>query len=327
MSGFDGKRILVTGATGMVGANLVRHLLRDGAEVHGLLRSESSLWRIRDVAGDLELHEGDLRDAETVRSIVSSARPEIIFHLATARDAATPRERIQTLRTNVEGTQNLLEASASLDYERFILTGSSLAAGRHDGPVDEQTPPRPSTFFGATKAAATILAQQFARSGGRRLAVLRLYSVYGYWESGHRLIPTAILAAMDGRAIPLTKPGFRRDLVFVDDVVEALSIAAGPVLLDPGELLHIGTGVQSTNEDTVHAIEEACGRRIAVSGTDYPPRDSDTTNWVCNPAKAERMLGWRARHSLAEGIAKTVQWMIATRDAYQSGQALSAASS
>lgn len=327
MSGFEGKRILVTGATGMVGANLVRQLLTDGAQVHGLLRSQSPLWRIRDIAQDLELHKGDLRDAESVRNIVSSARPEIIFHLATSRAAATPAERIETLRTNVEGTQNLLEATASLDYERFVLAGSSLAAGTHDGPVDEQSPPRPSTFFGAAKAAGTILAQQFARSGGKRLAVLRLYSVYGYWESAHRLIPTAILAAISRRPISLTTPGFRRDLVFVDDVVEALCLAAGPVQLEPGELLHIGTGVQSANEDTVRAIEQACGRRITVSATDYPPRDSDTTNWVCNPAKAETMLGWRARHSLAQGIGKTVQWMIANRAAYPSDKALASVTS
>ena len=327
MSGFEGKRILVTGATGMVGANLVRHLLKVGASVHGMLRARSPLWRLRGVAAEVEIHQGDLRDPESVHRIVSATRPEIIFHLATARASATPAERVATLRTNVEGTLNLLEATAPLDYQRFVLAGSSLATGKHDRPVNEESPPRPSNFFGATKAAGVILAQQFARAGGRPLAVLRLYSVYGYWESPHRLIPTAILAAMEARPMSLTTPGFRRDLVFVDDVVEALCLAAGPAQLEPGELLHIGTGVQSANEDTVRTIEEACGRRITVTGTDYPPRESDTTNWVCNPAKAEAMLGWRARHSLAEGIGKTFQWMIANRAAYASDEALASVTS
>lgn len=319
MSGFNGKRILVTGATGMVGANLVRHLLDSGAEVHAIVRAQSPRWRIRDVSGDMQLHDGDLRDAERVRSIVSAARPEIIYHLATSRTVATPGERMATIRTNIEGTQNLVEATACLDYERFILAGSSLATGKHDHPLDEDLPPRPSNFFGATKAAATLLAQQFARSAGKPLVVLRIFSVYGYWESPHRLIPTAILAAIDDRPMSLTIPGLRRDLVFVEDVVEVLCLAAGAARLEPGELLHIGTGVQSANEETIRTIEEACGRRIRVTGTDYPPRDSDTANWVSDPARAEALLGWRARHSLAEGIGKTVKWMIANRDAYATG--------
>ena len=185
MSGFEGKRVLVTGTTGMVGANLVRHLLKGGAMVHGISRARAPLWRIRDVASDIELHDADLRDADSVGRVVSAARPELIFHLATARAAATAPERIATLRTNVEGIQNLLEATASLDYERFVVGGSSLATGKYDHPVDEESPPRPSNFFGATKAAATIMAQQFARSTGKPLAVLRIYSIYGYWESPH----------------------------------------------------------------------------------------------------------------------------------------------
>ena len=302
----------------MVGANLGRALLCAGNDVHAIIRARSSRWRIADMADDFVLHVGDLRDGDAVRRAVVEAKPEIIFHLATTRESASRDERLATMRTNVEGLQHLIEASAPLDYESFVVAGSSLVYGKRNYPLSENAPLGPSGFYAATRAAGTILAEQFGRSTGKPLSILRLFSVYGPWESGSRLIPTAILAALDDRPLRLTAPGFRRDLVFVDDVVDAFSRAATATSLEPGELINIGTGAQTANEETVSIIERACGKKIRLSPEEYPPRETDTDNWVADPSKATAALGWKPRHSVEEGIAKTVDWMIGNRDAYSS---------
>src|SRR5258707_996808 len=97
----------------MVGANLGRALLCAGNDVHAIIRAGSSRWRIADMADDFILHVADLRDADAVRRAVVDADPEIIFHLATTREAASTDDRLATMRTNIEGLQNLIEATAS----------------------------------------------------------------------------------------------------------------------------------------------------------------------------------------------------------------------
>jgi nucleoside-diphosphate-sugar epimerase len=300
----SGKRAFVTGATGMVGATLARTLLAAGAEIHALVRPNSSRWRIADIERSIQTHVGDLTDRQSLDRTVAASNPHVIFHLATVRTDPGAAHRV-----NVDGLGNLLEATKRTDYERLVVASSSLVCGKHHNPLDEDCEVNPTEFFGKSKAAAEALAREFSRTTEKPVVIVRPFSVYGDWEAPHRLIPTAILAALTGRPISLTAPGFRRDLVFVHDVVEALCIAAGPVAIAPGEIINAGTGVQTANEDTVRLIEDACGRIIEITDSEYPPRTTDTVHWVADTRKAKRVLGWEARTPVDRGIRKTVDWM------------------
>lgn len=304
-----GRRALVTGATGFVGANLVRGLLERGAEVHALVRHDSDLWRIADIAPRLKLHRADIMRYGEVRRAVDDALPEYVFHLAVGRAHGSHAARVKTLRANVEGTLNLLEATAPLDYLRLVCGAGSLEYGKKFKALEEQDAPDPATFYSATKAAATILCRQFAREHGRPVVALRFFSVYGYWESPSRLIPTAIVAALKGRELALTGPGFRRDLVFVEDIVEACLLAGVRGAAEPGEIVNVGTGRQWDNEEVAALVAEVTGRPLRVRAGAYPPRATDTGHWVADRRKAERLLGWRPRHELREGLEKTVEWI------------------
>jgi nucleoside-diphosphate-sugar epimerase len=300
----SGKKAFVTGATGMVGATLTRTLIAAGAEVHALVRANSSRWRIADIEAGIKTHVGDLTDRPSVARAIKASNPDVIFHFATGRTDPPAAQQV-----NVNGLGNLLEATKRLDYDRFIVASSSLACGKHDKPLDEDCEVNPTEFFGKSKAAAEALAREFARATEKPLAILRLFSVYGDWEAPHRLIPTAMLAALTGRPISLTAPGFRRDLVFVHDVAEALCIAAGPVAITPGEIINVGTGAQTANEETVRLIESEIGRTIEIADSEYPPRKTDTGYWVADTHKAKRILGWEAQTTVRGGIRKTVEWM------------------
>lgn len=315
MTELEDRRTLVTGGAGFIGANLTRGLTRAGAEVHLLVRPSTRLWRLTDLLPSVTVHRADLTDREGLRQVAAQIRPDIIFHLAVQGVDPKHSDPRGILEANVGGTFNLLEATEPIDYERFVHLGGSSEYGPKDEPMKESDVLEPLTFYGAAKAAATLVCQQFARARRRPLVVLRPFSVYGYWERPTRLIPTAIRAALRNEELTLTAPGYRRDLIFVEDVVEAC-LRALQAETAPGEIINVGTGKQWTNEEVVDLVQALCGERIRVRAGEYPARLSDTTHWVADIHKAKRLLGWAPRHSLRSGLQKTISWLRLHQDLY-----------
>lgn len=309
MTGLADRPALVTGAAGFVGANLVRGLLAQGARVHALVRPASDLWRLERVRPSLRLLEADLADPVAVKNAVDGIQPAFVFHLAfPGGHAQGERQRREMILDGVGGTHHLLEALRESHFERLVVLGSFLEYGPHDRPLLESDGLRPATFRGVAKAMATLLCQQFAREVGRPVVILRPFSIYGPWESPGRLVPTAILAAIDGRPLPMTRPGFSRDLVYVADVVEACLMAAVHEL-DPGEVLNVGTGRQWSNDEVVSAVEEVTGTPIQRIENAHPASLSDTGHSVAETSRARNLLGWTPRVGLRQGLEATFAWL------------------
>lgn len=303
----SGARVFVTGATGFIGANLTRALVERDAEVHALVRPGASLDRIAAVVDELQLHDGDLTHAEEVDRAVRAARPDVLVHLAAPgghpRDAPA---RATMLRGIVSGTANLLQAAARVRLARLVHVGGSLEYGHKRRPIRETDRLEPVTFRGAAKAAATLLALQFAREADRPVTILRPFSIYGPWEDESRFVPRAVLAALDGAELPLAE-GPRRDFLFVGDLVEA-TFRAASTDLPPGEILNVGSGQETSNEELVRSLARATGMRIAVRPGAFERRPWDTESWVADISKAERLLGWRPARSLEQGLRETFAW-------------------
>jgi nucleoside-diphosphate-sugar epimerase len=179
------------------------------------------------------------------------------------------------------------------------------------GPMGERSPLEPRGFFGATKAAGSLLAVAAAAARGIRSAVLRPFQVDGPLDHPGRLVPAALHAARSGEVLRLTAPGLRRDWVFVDDVVEACVRTAVADHLPGGQVLNIGTGRQVSNEDLVSEVERVTGRTVTVEPGAHPGRDWDTASWVCDPTLARQLLGWEAKVALDEGLARC--WLAEAR--------------
>ncbi|HEX2192169.1 MAG TPA: NAD(P)-dependent oxidoreductase [Acidimicrobiales bacterium] len=297
-------RALVTGVGGFVGAHLAARLVADGWDVAGTVRPGRPAPRLAALGVGEGVHviAADLADREQAAAVARRAAPDVAFLLAAARSAGSARERAATAAVNGLSALWLTDALPAW-CPAVVRLGSSTEYGPVEGPTDEQAPLRPRNFFGATKAAGSLLLAAAAAERGLRAAVLRPFQVYGPLDHDGRLVPTLLRAARREEPVSVTGPGRRRDWVFVDDVVEACIRAACDDALPPGQVLNIGTGRQAANEELVAEVERVTGRALTVSH-DHRGRDWDADNWVCDPSLARRLLGWEATVGLTEGLAR-----------------------
>lgn len=302
------KRILLTGAGGFVGAVLARRLLADGHEVHVLLKSKTQRWRLADVQQDLRLHEVDLQDEQGVRRAAEAVRPEVIYHLAAHGAYPFQTDPDGIIATNILGTWNLVKALAKTDYEVFVNTGSSSEYGFKDFAMRENDLLEPNSYYAVAKCAQTLLCQHVARTEKKPITTFRLFSAYGPYEEPSRLVPTLIERCLKGQDLSLVPPETARDFVYVDDVIDAYLRTAELARLQ-GQIINIGTGVQSTIRDVVEAILRHTGARVELQWGAMQPRIWDSSTWVADCTKAKTLLGWRAGTSLDEGLSRTVAFV------------------
>lgn len=301
--------MLVTGASGFLGANLVRALMDQGASVSATVRPSTNLWRLKPELAGLHFEAVDHGNPEAAGPVLERLRPEIVFHLAFP--PGHPEEaaaRANMLRVGLLGLSALLEAAARVGVSRFVQIGSSLEYGSQDHPARENDPLRPGTFRGAVKAASSLLCRQFAREPGIPIVILRVFHAYGPWEARSRLIPAALLAAMNGDSLPLTPPGLRHDFVYVADVVDACLKAATLEAKDCTEI-NIGYGQTWTNEAVVELVQTIVGREIRLLGQVLPARPADLDRRQADTSQAREVLGWSPRYPIRSGLEETYAWL------------------
>jgi nucleoside-diphosphate-sugar epimerase len=311
------KRVLVTGATGFIGANLAHRLVRDGHEVHLLVRPAEARRRIDSLASQVFLHESALQQRARVEKIVRTIDPQWVFHLA-AYGSYSSQRHVQTIvTTNYNGTVNLVEACLKTNFEVFVNAGSSSEYGYTDHAPPESELPKPNSHYAATKAAATLYCGFIAQQQERRLPTLRLYSVFGPWEDPTRLVPTLLICGLRGELPPLVSPKISRDFVYVDDAVEAFVLTAQRSTNEFGPVFNVGTGVQTTLQQLVELVR----RQFAISAEpkwgSMPDRDWDTDFWISDSTRIRDTIGWKNTFDLEEGLRKFTGWLTSDPDIRQ----------
>jgi dolichol-phosphate mannosyltransferase len=303
------RRVLVTGGTGFVGANLVRRLLHDGHRVHLLVRREHAAWRLEGIRDDVELHEVSLGDLSALTALASNVRPEWVFHLAASGAYSWQQDLDRMVATNVAGTMNLVRACLGPGFDAFVNTGSSSEYGYKDHAPHEREWLEPNSHYAVTKAAATTFCRLTAQQKDVHVPTLRLYSVFGPWEEPNRLVPTLIVRGLEGTLPPLVDPDVARDYVFTDDVCDAYLRAATTPGQERGAVYNVGSGVQTTLREIVEAARTVIGIAAEPAWGSMPNRRWDTSVWVSDPRAIASALGWKATTSVEEGLRRTVAWM------------------
>jgi nucleoside-diphosphate-sugar epimerase len=287
-------RLLLTGATGFIGAHVARALVERGAEVHGLTLPGAPRERIAALAPQVELIEGDLGDAAWVRATVGSIAPDAAIHLAWF---AEPRLYLRAVPENLaslRGGVNLIEALADGGTcRRVVMAGTCL---------ENMDTPRP-TIYAAAKAAQHQLATGFGERS-MSAACAHIFYLYGPWEDERRAIPTVTRSLLRGEQIDVTSGSQARDYLHVADVAEALSTLADS---DVSGRVDICTGSPVTLRRVFEEVAQATGRADLLRIGALP--DSESTGWPATGDPAPMLTtGWRPRYNLKQGIQETTAW-------------------
>jgi len=302
------KKILVTGGTGFVGANLIRRLIREGHEVHLLVRPGYKPWRIESIREHVHIHVGEMADPKVILNIVGHVCPEWIFHLAVYGAYPDQTDARQMVNTNIIGTINLVEACMHAGFEAFINTGSSSEYGFKDHPPPETERVDPNSHYAVSKVAATLYCRHMSISHDIRLTTLRLSSVFGPYEEPTRLMPTLMIKGLNHELPPLVEPDIARDLIYVDDVVDAFLRAASAKGMERGAVYNVGTGVQKTLRDIVEIARKTLHIESEPRWGTMPNRRWDTNTWVLDNRKITRELAWHPTYTFEQGFRTMADW-------------------
>ena len=310
-------RYLVTGAAGFIGSHLVERLLADGHHVRAFVRYNStSSWGwlepyAQSPNDNLEICMGDIRDFDAVSRAMKGV--DAAFHLAAL--IGIPYSYVSPLayvKTNVEGTYNVLQAARENGVSRVVHTSTSEIYGTAQYvPIDERHPVNPQSPYAASKASADFLALSFHRSFGLPVTVVRPFNTYGPRQSARAVIPTIISQLLSGATmlkLGNTRP--TRDLTYVSDTVQGF-IRVGLHENTVGETLNLGTGHEISIGNLATKIAEIMKVRTTIVTDDerLRPLGSEVERLLSNPDRSAALTGWEALVKLDEGLERTIAWI------------------
>ncbi|MFB6373215.1 MAG: GDP-mannose 4,6-dehydratase, partial [Bradymonadaceae bacterium] len=260
---------------------------------------------------NFEFAWGDLRDAESVDSAMGEAR--YVFHLgaivAIPYSYVNPRGFVET---NVEGTQNVLEAARRRDdIERVVVTSTSEVYGTAQYvPIDEEHPLQGQSPYSASKIGADHLAESYYRSFDVPVGILRPFNTYGPRQSMRAIIPTIISQLLTRDVVELGNLSPRRDLTFVEDTVEGF-VRMATEEVPYGEPINIGNGSDISIGELFELLRDLTGSDAELQTDEQRvrPEKSEVMRLLSDPSKAQETIGWEPNHSLEQGLEKTIAWV------------------
>jgi UDP-glucose 4-epimerase len=285
--------VLVTGASGFIGANLSQLLVASGVDVH-------AVSRVVRKARDIVWHRADLSSIDAARACVRRVSPDVVVHLASRVTGAREVDLVEsTLSENLHGAVGVLLGAADMGC-RVVLAGSMEERGGHEGIL--RSP------YAAAKRAATSYGQFVHASYGVSVVNLRLFMVYGPGQRDEtKLVPYTIKSLLSGTTPKLSSGSRNVDWVNVDDVVDAVLRAVRTPRGDDGQPIEIGSG---TVVPVRRVVEEVAEHLECDVPLDFD-RSRDRQGEMEGAARLERardMLDWSPRTSLTDGLAATVAW-------------------
>lgn len=320
-------KVLVTGAGGFIGSHLTEELARRGAKVRALVHYNSrGHWGFleqlpAELSSRVEIIAGDVTDPGCVDSLVKGQ--QVVFHLAAL--IAIPYSYVAPasyVLTNVTGTLNVLEACRRHRAGKLIHTSTSETYGTAVyTPIDENHPLQGQSPYSASKIGADQLAESFYRSFGLPVAICRPFNTYGPRQTARAVIPTILCQLLqEPPVLDLGATTPVRDFNYVSDTVEGfLAVAASPKSV--GEVINIGSGRGVTIAQTAELAMRLTGRRAVLrqNTARLRPAKSEVYKLICSNAKARKLLGWRPKVPLEQGLVRTIEYVRTHLGDYKAG--------
>ena len=320
------KRVLVTGAGGFIGSQLVERLLEEGARVRAFVRysSRADTGYLRYVppqwSGSLEVASGDLREWHTMRQAVQGC--EIVFHLgALISIPYSYHHPYEVAEVNFMGTLNILMACKELGVRRLIHTSTSEVYGTaRRVPIDEGHPLQGQSPYSASKIGADKLAESFFCSYDLPVVTVRPFNTFGPRQTGRAVIPTIISQALGACTVHLGNLSTKRDFTYVADTVQGFLCAAEAPGVE-GQVFNLGTGQEIAIGEIAQKIIRMVDQpvKIVVDPERLRPEPSEVMRLLSDNSLARERLGWQPQVSLDQGLEQTTAWIRAHPELYRVG--------
>lgn len=321
---WTGKRVLVTGAGGFVGSHLTERLVELGASTRALVHYNAlDTWGWLDqspVRDQIEVIAGDVCDRDSVRRALQDV--EIVFHLAAL--IAIPysyHAPMSYVRTNIEGTLNVLQTVREFGVARLVHTSTSEVYGtaRHV-PIDEAHSLQGQSPYAASKIGADKIVEAFHLSFGVPVVTVRPFNTFGPRQSARAVIPTIITQCLTGETVRLGSLRPTRDLNFVANTVDGFLLAATAEKA-VGQTINLGSGREISIGDLAQLIARLIGKPIQIENEAerMRPEASEVERLLADNTLARNVLDWKPNISLEEGLQRTIDWVQQHLERYRPG--------
>ena len=307
------KKILITGGAGFIGSNFIRYML--GQYKYRLINLDLLTYagNLDNLAG-LEQHpgytfvRGDIVDQKQVEEILAGGVEAVVNFAAESHVDRSIEDATEFIRTNVQGTQVLLDLARKYGVRKFVQVSTDEVYGSlgPTGYFTEDTPLAPNSPYSASKASADLLARAYYHTYGLPVVITRCSNNYGPYQFPEKLIPLMVTNALENQPLPVYGDGQNvRDWLHVQDHCAAIDLVLHQGIA--GEVYNIGGNNEHPNLEIVQGILHALGKpeTLIKYVQDRPGHDR---RYAIDAAKISRELGWRPQYTFDVGLAATVEW-------------------
>lgn len=309
-------RVLITGGAGFIGSNFIRYALREHTDwdITNLdkLTYAGNLENLADIEKEKRYHfvKGDISDGKLVDSLFSQGFDIVVNFAAESHVDRSIMDPSPFIKTNVEGTNVLLDVSRRRGVKRFLQVSTDEIYGSLGlkGKSREQSPLAPNSPYSASKAAADMMCRAYYATYNLPVIVTRCSNNYGPYQFPEKLIPLVVTNALENKEVPVYGDGLNiRDWIYVEDHCRALDCVIQHGRL--GEIYNIGAHCERTNLELIEKLLDILGkpRSLITFVTDRPGHDR---RYALSSSKIRRELGWKPKVSINAGLRKTVQWYV-----------------
>ena len=314
------EKILITGGTGFLGANLIHRLLKSKNEIITIIKPNSNEWRISEVKNKIKVYHIDILNEKKISNTIKEIKPSLIFHCATYGVNPSQDNFGKIFQTNVFGTNNIFSTIQKINCVKKIINfGSSFEYAAQKLPVKETDIISPTTVYGISKATQTNLAQYYAENLGLPIVTARIFTPYGKYDSNGRLFSDLMISAIKGRQIKLGFQDSFRDFIHIDDAVDILLLIVKDMKNKTG-IFNIGTGKKSSVKQIMRLCEKKMKIKYHVSwGNETNIRKIDRFSEVviADMQKTQHVFHWKPKITIDEGIKKTYSWYLKNFELYK----------
>ena len=313
--------MLVTGAAGFIGSNFVRYWLRahpdDTIVAYDLLTYAGNRESLEDVEDRVIFVHGDIGDEELAEATIRDHALEVVVNFAAeSHNSYAVVDPTRFFRTNVLGTQVLLEAARRGEVERFHHVSTCEVYGDLSLDTDEvfteSSPYEPRTPYNASKAGADHAVRAYFETFGLPVTITNCSNNYGPFQFPEKVIPLFITSALDDRPLPMyASTQNRREWLHVDDHCRAIELAI--LRGRPGETYNVGSGLEASIEQIADSVLSLLEKPASLK-TIVPDRPGHDRRYLLDSTKIRRELGWAPSIEFESGLRETVRWYVERRE-------------